>query len=64
MGWSVEIKGEITVRYGTKAVTEEEATDDAKFMLTNDVSMFDSSYVDEDLVEVVEATCDEETRKE
>ena len=60
----VEIKGEVTVRYGTKAVTEEEATDDAKFMFINDAGMLDSSYVDEDLVEVVKATRDDETRKE
>ena len=63
-GWLVEIKGEVTVRYGTKAVTEEEATEDAKFMFIDDVGMLDSSYVDEDLVEVVKATRDEETRKE
>ena len=62
-GWLVEIKGEVTVRYGTKAVTEEEATDEAKFMFVNDVGMLDTSVVNEDLVEVVKATRDGGTRQ-
>lgn len=63
-GWLVEIKGEVTVRYGTKAVTEEEAADDANFMFIDDVGMLDYWFVDEDLVKVIKATQDEGTGTE